>query len=77
MNFKDTAKKVTAAATMAGGTVMAATSGLLQDPAYPVQEALTAPDMKSAGVAALAAGVTAAVMGRRAHLDDAANNARR
>jgi hypothetical protein len=77
MGFKDTAKRMGTAAAVAGGTVMAATSNLLQDPAYPVQQAIVAPDMKSAALAAGTAAITAAVYGRRAHMHDAANNARR
>lgn len=77
MSFKDTAKRMGTAAAVAGSTVMAATSNLLQDPAAPVQHALQAPDMKSAALAAGTAAITAAVYGRRAHMNDAANNARR
>lgn len=77
MNFKNTAKRMGTAAAVAGGTVMAATSNLLQDPAHPVQQAIVAPDMKSAALAAGTAAITAAVYGRRAHMNDAANNARR
>ena len=53
MTFKDTAKRMGTAAAVAGGAVMAATSGMLQDPAYPIQQALQAPDMKSAALAAV------------------------
>ena len=67
MNFKETAKRAGTAAAVAGGTVMAATSGLLHDPAHPIQQALTAPDMKSAALAAGTAAITAAVYGRKAH----------
>jgi hypothetical protein len=77
MNLKGTAKRMGTAAAVAGSTVMAATSNLLQDPAHPIQQALQAPDMKSAAYAAGAAALTAAVYGRRAHMDDAATNARR
>lgn len=78
MNLKQTAKRAGTAAAVAGGAVMAATSGLLHDPAGPMGYApITAPDMKSAALAAGTAAITAAVYGRRAHLHDAANNARR
>lgn len=77
MGFKDTAKRMGTAAAIAGGTVAAATSNLLQDPAYPIQHAIVAPDMKSAAVAAGAAAITAGIMGRRSHMNDAASKARR
>lgn len=76
MNLKGTAKRMGTAAAMAGSTVMAATSGLLHDPASPIQQAMQAPDMKSAAYAAGAAAITAGIMGRRGHMDEAANIAR-
>lgn len=77
MNLKATAKRMGTAALVAGSTVAAATSNLLQDPAHPIQQAIVAPDMKSAALAAGTAAITAGVYGRRAHMNDAANNARR
>jgi hypothetical protein len=77
MGFKDTAKRMGTAAAVAGGAVMAATSNMLQDPAHPIQQAITAPDMKSAALAAGTAAITAGIVGRKAHMTDAATNARR
>lgn len=78
MNIKDTAKRMGGAALAAGSTVMAATSGLLHDPAGPMAHApIVAPDMKSAALAAGTAAITAAVYGRRGHFHDAAGQSRR
>lgn len=70
MDIKGTAKRMGTAAAVATGTVAAATSGLLNDPAHPVQQALTAPDWKSAALAGGTAAVTAAVYGRHSALNE-------
>ncbi len=77
MSFKATAKRAGTAALIAGGTVAAATSGLMHDPAGPMGDApLTAPDFKSMAVAAGTAAVTAAIVGRRKHFHESAASAR-
>jgi hypothetical protein len=76
MDFKATAKRMGTAAAVAGGAVMAATSNMLQDPAYPIQQAIQAPDMKSAALAAGTAAITAGIVGRRRHFDESAATAR-
>ena len=70
MDFKATVKRAATAGSVAAGAVMAATSGILHDPTGPVQQALTAPDLKSAAVAGGAAAVTAAIVGRHSATSD-------
>lgn len=72
MDVKGTMKRAGTAAAVAGGTVAAATANMFNE-LLPLQ----APDMKSAALAAGTAAVTAAVYGRKAHMQDAAEKARR
>ena len=70
MDIKGTAKRMGTAAAVAAGTVAAATSGILNDPAHPVQQALTAPDWKSAAIAGGTAAITAGYYGRHSATSD-------